>query len=177
MTPENRFITAINGRIPDVVHREKMHNMYRGGTFDVWYSGSKADLWVEYKYRTTPKRGLVVPELSALQKDWGTKRHAEGRTVYVVVGCPEGAVVFEPHQWGEGVSVEEFRKALLTKSALAAWIYEKATGDKLNVGNKTTIKSRAKHGIRVQDSNNRVSTLRSSEVSVQQEKENNNSDT
>lgn len=173
MNPENRFITAINNRIPDCVHREKMHNMYRGGTFDVWYSGSKADLWVEYKYRTTPKRGLVVPELSALQQDWGAKRHTEGRTVYVVVGCPDGGVVFDHHQWKEGVSVEEFRKALLTKSALAAWIFKQATGEDLNDGNETSIKSRAKRGIRVQDRNNRVSALRSTKVPILHEEQEN----
>jgi hypothetical protein len=170
MKPENRFITAVNNRIPETVHREKMHNMYRGGTFDVWYSGSKADLWIEYKWITRiPRKGLVVPDLSALQLDWGAKRHAEGRTVYAVVGCPEGGVVLDPHQWKEGVSVEEFRKALLTKSALAGWIYKKAKGEELNVGNKTTIKSRAKRGIRVQDSNNRVSIIRSDQVPIHEE--------
>lgn len=165
MKPENRFITSVHNRVPDSVYREKMHNPYRGGTFDVWYSGSKTDLWIEYKYiERIQKKGLVVPALSALQLDWGTNRFWEGRNVYVILGCPEGGVVYSPHQWEEGVSVEEFRKALLTKPKLAAWIYKQATGKELDDGNTKTVKPRVQHGVRVQDSNSRVSTLRTSEI-------------
>lgn len=167
MKPENRFIASVHNRVPDSVYHEKMHNPYRGGTFDVWYSGSKADLWIEYKWiERIPRKGLVIPNLSALQKDWGRKRYDEGRHVVVVVGCPEGGVkLTNPRLWEEGVSVEEFRKALLTKPKLAAWIYAQATGKILDVGNTKTVKPRPKHGVRVQDSDNRVSTLRAGEVS------------
>jgi len=166
MKPENRFITSVHNRLPDSVYREKMHNPYRGGTFDVWYSGSKADLWIEYKWiERIPRKGLVVPNLSSLQMDWGQKRYEEGRHVVVVVGCPEGGVkLTNPHLWKEGVSVEEFRTALLTKSALAAWIYMQAAGAKLNDSNTKTNKRSTKRGVRIQDSNNSVSTLRTSEV-------------
>ena len=70
-----------------------MHNAFRGGTPDVWYSGPGGDLWVEYKWiAKIPKSGIIVPNLSALQLDWLTKRRLEGRNVLVVVGTPKGAL-------------------------------------------------------------------------------------
>ncbi len=79
-----------------------MHNAYRGGTPDVWYSGKAADLWVEYKW--VPKFGkLVVPNLSPLQLDWLTKRKAEGRNVLVVVGSKAGALTLSlVKSWRDG---------------------------------------------------------------------------
>ena len=91
MGPENRFIQRVHKHLPRNIYREKMHNPYRGGTPDVWYSGTGGDLWVEYKW--AEKFGkLVVPALSPLQLDWLTKRKAEGRNVLVVVGSKAGAV-------------------------------------------------------------------------------------
>jgi hypothetical protein len=83
-------------------YREKMHNAYRGGTPDVWYSGPGGDLWVEYKWSTS-KKGVLVPALSSLQRDWLTKRKLEGRNVAVVVGSPTGATILEePDHWTSG---------------------------------------------------------------------------
>jgi hypothetical protein len=48
--PETTFIQSIHRHLPKEVYREKMANPYRGGTPDVWYSGYKSDLWVEYKF-------------------------------------------------------------------------------------------------------------------------------
>lgn len=166
MKPENRFITSVNDKIPKIVHREKMHNIYRGGTFDVWYSGSNADLWIEYKWiPRIPVRGRVVPDLSPLQLLWGRERAAEGRSVIVVVGCPSGGVIFSlPFAWEEGVSAEEFRKGLLTKSTLAAWIYRYATGDTLDGDRKKSKIDRGRNTVAVQDSDSRFTSLRASSV-------------
>lgn len=92
--PENQFIAGVHKYLPDV-YFEKMNNPYRGGTADVWYSGVHGDLWIEYKYLPkVPSRGLIVPDLSELQKRWIANRRAEGRRVHVVVGCPAGGVWF-----------------------------------------------------------------------------------
>lgn len=64
-----------------------MHNPYRGGTPDVWYSGKGGDLWIEYKWG----KG----KLSPLQFEWLTKRHEEGRNVAVCKGSAKGAVVLD----------------------------------------------------------------------------------
>lgn len=166
MNPESRFINGVNGKIPSAVHREKMHNIYRGGTFDVWYSGSKADWWIEYKWiPRIPKKGRVVPNLSPLQLRWGVGRYEEGRNVAVVVGCPEGVVMLRyPDQWEEGVSVEEFRRTLLTKATLAEWITLLTAGDPKDAGSKEAARHGAGNRRPIQDSHSRSTDLGVGEV-------------
>lgn len=114
--PENRFIKSINNVLKLDIHCEKMHNPFRGGTFDVWYSG-KFDLWVEYKW--TNKLGkVVVPDLSPLQLLWGRDRYKEGRNVCVIVGHPSGGMVFtNPTQWENGKIAES-----ITKPEVVDWV-------------------------------------------------------
>ncbi len=80
-----------------------MANPYRGGTADSWYSG-KRDLWIEWKWVELPKRPDTIidithgtakskPSLSVLQQHWIRDRVAEGRDVWVIVGCKDGGLV------------------------------------------------------------------------------------
>ena len=101
---ETSFYTAINKMIPVTIHREKMHNVYRGGTPDMWYSGSRSDLWVEYKYFP------VVQEknygLSPLQQQWLQGRYKEGRSVAVIVGLGrKHALILPGLLWSEPQNV------------------------------------------------------------------------
>lgn len=89
MGPENRFIHRVHKHLPSKIYREKMHNPYRGGTPDVWYSGGR-DCWIEYKW-SAKRSGLLIPDLSPLQTKWISDRTSEGRLVFVVVGSPTGA--------------------------------------------------------------------------------------
>ncbi len=125
MGPENRFIQRVHKKLDKSVYREKMHNVYRGGTPDVWYSGPGGDLWVEYKWiDSVPKSGTIVPNLSALQLDWLTKRYAEGRNVLVVVGTPEGAaVISRPDEWKNGYGGD----GVFDDKQLAAYIAGRCT--------------------------------------------------
>lgn len=120
--PENSFITGVHKYLPPTLYRMKNHNEYTGGVFDCWYSGMVRDLWVEYKFIVVPKRDstLVVPELSDLQLEWGTERRREGRNVWVVIGCKEGAVRVPFEQWGCGMSAQEFKKSLWSRRDYAA---------------------------------------------------------
>ena len=96
MKPENNFIARIHKYLPAALHREKMHNAYRGGTPDVWYSGSVRDLWVEYKYiQHVPKRSATrIPvDLSDLQRQWINRRLIEGRNIAVIIGCARGGYI------------------------------------------------------------------------------------
>lgn len=107
----------------EVLHREKMNNPFRSGTADWWYSGSKADLWVEYKYiPKLPVQALILPDLSARQKDWLAGRYREGRNVAVVVGSPEGCVIYTSLGWLDKLSPEEFRERACTRQELASWL-------------------------------------------------------
>lgn len=129
--PENAFIKAIHRQFDRVgrgPYAEKMHNPYRGGTWDVWYSGAgvkSRDLWVEYKWLPKiPAREttLILPELSALQLAWGANRYEEGRNVAVILGCPEGGVVYLDMAWEEELAPSQFRAQLMSKLELAEWI-------------------------------------------------------
>lgn len=120
--PETKFINSIHRLLPKV-HKEKMHNMYRGGTADVWYSGKSGDVWIEYKYiRTVP--GSVLPNLSSLQQAWLNSRHEEGRRVFVVVGHPSGGVILSDREWMKPIPKEEFLERTKSKKEIAEAILE-----------------------------------------------------
>lgn len=126
--PETNFYESLHRRIKKhepKIHVEKMYNPYRGGTWDVWYSGYGSDLWVEYKWLPKiPVRPttLVVPGLSALQLEWGAGRYTEGRNLAVILGCPEGGVVYQDTAWEEELEASTFRSMLRTRGQLAEFI-------------------------------------------------------
>ena len=132
--PENTFISGVHKHLPSVkvIHREKMNNPYRGGTADWWYSGTKNDLWIEYKFLPRmPQRGDITPErigLTALQLDWLRGRYAEGRNVGVIVGCPKGGVIMRDLAWDSECSVQAFTSQIIDRKALASWIVQQTTG-------------------------------------------------
>lgn len=126
--PETRFYSAIHKLLPSKIHREKMHNIYRGGTADVWYSGNLDDLWVEYKWlaklpRTTPVH--LDKLLSPLQQMWLMGRYEEGRNVVVILGTPDGAWVFEGAAWRTPLNPDVIRTQGLTKQKVANYIKER----------------------------------------------------
>lgn len=123
--PENRRIQAVSKLLHQSVYREKMHNPYRGGTPDMWYSGPRGDLWVEWKW--TPKlpsndATLVVPNLSELQKKWLLGREIERRNVYVVLGHKDGNVVMSIGAAVGGMSAGFCRAHSISNRATAHWI-------------------------------------------------------
>lgn len=125
--PESTFTSSVHKHLPLKLYREKMHNPYRGGTWDLWYSGDKADLWVEYKFLVLPKRPDTMIEfgLSPLQLKWGADRRAEGRNVAVIVGCKEGGVILEGKGWETPLACAEFRERLSSRFDVAQWIARK----------------------------------------------------
>lgn len=124
--PETNFCNAVHKLLPKEVYREKMHNLYRGGTADMWYSGSADDLWVEYKYiKDPPKKAAMVirKELSPLQILWLKGRYKEGRNVVVILGTPIGSWVFENLSWESAeVTTEMLKTHGLSKQAVADYI-------------------------------------------------------
>lgn len=119
--PENTFIASIHRLLPGDVYRQKNHNPYNSGIPDCWYSGAKGDLWVEYKFVELPKRGDTgIPiNLSELQKVWLQRRHAEGRSVGVVVGCTRGGVWLPGTDWSVPMTNVDFCSRLLPRQQLA----------------------------------------------------------
>lgn len=131
--PENTFIAGVHRHLPPnpqpginepALYKEKMYNPLRGGTWDVWYSGQR-DLWIEYKWIDripTKDTTMVVADLSALQKLWGEQRQVEGRDLAIIVGCPEGGVPLTDLKWFDPMPAGAFRKAVLSRKEIAAWI-------------------------------------------------------
>lgn len=131
--PETTFYQSVHRHLPpeSELHREKMNNPYRGGTFDHWYDGPGGDLWVEWKFIELPKRpgtviDLVTPRgkkmespLSALQQQWGRDRYSNGRDVWVIVGCKEGGVIFEALRWEVPITTAEFKQSMLSRQQIA----------------------------------------------------------
>lgn len=123
--PENRFIQSVNRKLPlkTVIHYEKMNNPYRRGTADSWYSGNKADMWIEWKYlpklpKTIDPQKLLHP----LQTAWLNGRHKEGRNVCVVIGCPDGGVILKDKLWLEKMEKEDFMNRLKSAVEIALFI-------------------------------------------------------
>lgn len=134
--PENTFRGSVHKHLPRDLYSVKMNNPFAAGVPDDWYSGAKADLWVEYKYLEVPKRpGTVIdltsgkkPMLSPLQQDWLRSRHAEGRNVAVIVGCKDGGVLFIGRDWEIPLTAGVFTSRLQSRIDLARWILDFTRG-------------------------------------------------
>ena len=97
---ETTYIRSVNRLLPNDIYCWKVNDQYTSGVPDCWYSGEQSDLWIEWKYvRKLPKRAVVKPNLSELQKNWLRERHRQGRKTAVVVGSPEGCVIYWGDSW------------------------------------------------------------------------------
>jgi hypothetical protein len=107
----------------------KNHNDYVGGIPDVWYSGNRNDLWVEYKYLPISNpRSLVTPDLSPKQLHWITSRRAEGRNVWVIVGYKLGGVIYtDLDDIRDGIHPEDFRSLTISRREIAETIEQFCT--------------------------------------------------
>lgn len=124
--PETTFIGSVHKHLPpgrEDPYWMKNNNQYTSGIWDCWYSGNAADLWVEYKWLDRiPVQKPFVPELSALQLEWGKKRLAEGRNMAVIVGCKDGGVIFENLEWESEITNAAFKVRIRSRKEIAEWI-------------------------------------------------------
>ena len=122
--PENNFIAKVHRKLRDT-HCNKNNNPFRSGEADVWYSGKKGDLWVEYKYtKNLRATTLFTPDLSSQQKRWLGNRLDEGRNVAVVVGHESGGTVYRDREWLRPMPFSELQARSMTVSELADWVFE-----------------------------------------------------
>lgn len=127
--PENVFRGGVHRHIPaGALYHMKTNNPYLAGPPDDWYSGRRADLWVEYKWipTITPAQCLR-PALTALQQQWINGRYEEGRSVWVIVGCKDGGVIHRDQEWDTPTSVDEFRRRIITRAEIAKHILDYTT--------------------------------------------------
>ncbi|GIV03836.1 MAG: hypothetical protein KatS3mg015_2666 [Fimbriimonadales bacterium] len=121
--PENRFIGSVHRYLPRT-YAEKMNNPWRTGTADVWYSGERGDLWVEYKYiERIPRSAEILPDLTPRQKRWLNNRFDEGRNVAVVLGTPTGGVIYRNKEWMRPLDHVTLAGLIVPRDEIARWIF------------------------------------------------------
>lgn len=121
--PENRFIGSVHRHLPRT-YAEKMNNPWRAGTADVWYSGERGDLWIEYKFiERIPRSAEILPDLTPRQKRWLNNRFDEGRNVAVVLGTPTGGVIYRNKEWMRPLDHVTFAGLIVPRDEIARWIY------------------------------------------------------
>lgn len=109
--PESQYIKKIGDKMPSSITKEKTHNSFRGGIFDMYYEATYGLLWVEYKWiPALPVRPttMIVPDMSELQLAWGAERYANNIPCAVLVGVGKGAksqgIWFDsPAAWSAGI--------------------------------------------------------------------------
>ena len=114
---ESGFIATVHKKLPSDVYAWKINARFAPGVPDCWYSGPNGDLWIEWKYlhkMLTRHR----PKLSKLQATWLDKRHDQGRQVAVLVGSPEGTIVYLNKDWNSQQKVGK----LYARQQIADWI-------------------------------------------------------
>ena len=128
--PENRFIGSVHRYLPRT-YAEKMNNPWRAGTADVWYSGDRGDLWVEYKFiERIPRSAEILPDLTPRQKRWLNNRYDEGRNVAVVLGTPTGGVIYRNKEWMRPLDHVTFAGLIVPRDEIARWIYSQVGASK-----------------------------------------------
>lgn len=128
--PENRFIESVHRHLPRT-YAEKMNNPWRAGTADVWYSGDRGDLWIEYKFiERIPRSAEILPDLTPRQKRWLNNRFDEGRNVAVVLGTPTGGVIYRNKEWMRPLDHVTFAGLIVPRDEIARWIFSQVGASK-----------------------------------------------
>lgn len=124
--PETQFYQRIHKHFgSNPPFSQKTFNPLAAGIPDMYYSGQKGDLWVEYKF--DPRAGFgarfVKPNLSARQNQWLMGRYHEGRRVAVIMGGPGNrAVIYEAGQWTVPLAPSYWQQRSTPEREVAQWI-------------------------------------------------------
>lgn len=122
---ENTFWQALRKKLVPRVYALKLNLRFIKGVPDCWLSGSEDDLWLELKYvRTLPPVVDPTKLLTVLQQDWLRQRHAEGRSVGVLIGSSDGHLFFPGLSWESSVSREKWIQRGKKTAAIAEDLIE-----------------------------------------------------
>ena len=122
---ENTFWQSLRKKLVPRIYALKLNISFTAGVPDVWLSGSQGDLWIENKYlKTLPPIVDPTKLLSELQKIWLKRRHAEGRSVGVLIGSSDGHLYFPSLSWLSPVSRGTFQTKAKTTGEIAEELIE-----------------------------------------------------
>ena len=128
--PETKFMGRVHKFLPSTIYHEKTSNPYKYGIADVWYSGYKADLWIEYKFiPKIPRSSEILPDCSLHQLKWLAGRYDEGRNVAVVLGVPKGGVIYRDKRWEQPLDHLALTALVIPELAIAQWIIDQVGAD------------------------------------------------
>jgi len=114
---ESGFIATVTKKLPAEVYAWKINARFAPGVPDCWYSGPNGDLWVEWKL--LPKMlTRHKPKLSKKQLEWLSDRYDQGRQVAVMVGSPQGTMIYLNKDWTSQQKVDR----LYSRQEIADWI-------------------------------------------------------
>ncbi len=105
MPHESARISQVHKYLPGEILAWKINDPWHRGVADAYYSGDKADLWIEYKQIPQfRKRVPTKPDLSALQYQWLIDQQTRGRNVWVIVFSKTQHLILKKSQlWSKGV--------------------------------------------------------------------------
>ena len=124
---EHSFIRALHRRLTPAVHKWKINDPGLSGVADAFYSGKGGHLFVEYKWLPAlPKRDTTrfLIDLSPAQLLWLGGRYDDNIVVAVIVGFPEGGVLFLDKDWETHYTLADIIPRIQSHKALAEWIQE-----------------------------------------------------
>ena len=109
---EAQYTAKLRTTLKPEVYALKLNLAFTAGVPDVWYSGTKRDLWSEHKRLVNLPPVLKLYEhkyLTKLQQKWLKDRQAEGRNTCVVVFTQDwGHVLFQGLSWDRPIPKREF---------------------------------------------------------------------
>lgn len=132
--PEAVFVGSVHKHLDKAVYRVGMANPYTGGIPDQYYEGSRSELWVEYKFY--PKLPPILDllnrkartKLSGLQETWLKRAYGNGRNVAVILGTPDGGIIFHNLSWQIEYERDACVIATRSRKDIAEWIYNETMG-------------------------------------------------
>jgi hypothetical protein len=120
---ETNLKLRLHRLLPKDLHRQSMTfgSASYSGTPDMYYDGSRRDLWIEWKQlRHMPRNGIVIGAFTQLQLAWMNRRHLAGENVIGAIGLPNKLVCvqFKPIDWENGRPVS----SAIQMKELASWV-------------------------------------------------------
>lgn len=133
---ESGYTASVHRKLDQEIYHWKVNDNYAGGVPDAFYRLKNVDsrhLWIEYKFiKNLPIREstVVVPTLSALQREWLEQAHNAGEQAIVVVGVERvrghrfaQGFVLEYGEW-DGIPCKEVAMRLHDYAGIARIIHD-----------------------------------------------------
>lgn len=133
---EHSYIRAVHAKLPRSSNflSWKINDKFAGGVPDALYAGSRAVLFVEYKYVRALPAKLTTQlryKTSPLQLGWLNKisnLNNDALQCALVVGHEQGAAILGPDLWSTNITLQQFKNNKVHRDQVAKWIQRVCIG-------------------------------------------------